>query len=265
MEMTTHHRCIGRTATLARCGRVGPWRFFCYDHRFQWLFLLSFLVFTVGGSVASIFSVVAPTFTHSQQSDWRILDIAFYGIRVGDTVDSVNKVALTMTGQSGTGTYKTKSWALPNNNTLVATYNGAENRVVRVEVEWNGNPASRESGLSNFSFGKTTLQDIRERYSSNGFAYARNIMFKRKEGIVTYNAFELSNTPSIIVVFRTRLSYHDKESIDRLEPEQQQLGKIGQFFKLTGIIISEEGYLDHEWGNEKLFDPKSKPIMLRDK
>ena len=46
-------RCIGRTRTLHRCGRVGPWRFYCRDHRYQPLHLCLTLL-AVLGAIASI-------------------------------------------------------------------------------------------------------------------------------------------------------------------------------------------------------------------
>ena len=52
------HRCIGITANLRRCGRIGDWRFFCGDHSRQPLVWLFTLVFTVIAGTASIYSVM---------------------------------------------------------------------------------------------------------------------------------------------------------------------------------------------------------------
>src|ERR1044071_423554 len=49
-------RCWGVTRSFRRCGRHGAWTVFCADHRFQPLFALSFLVFTVIAGFASIYS-----------------------------------------------------------------------------------------------------------------------------------------------------------------------------------------------------------------
>lgn len=53
----TEKRCLGITRNFHRCSRNGEWRFFCNDHKKQPLIWLSFLIFTVLGSIASIYSV----------------------------------------------------------------------------------------------------------------------------------------------------------------------------------------------------------------
>ncbi len=35
MTESSERRCFGLTRNLRRCGRYGPWRFFCHDHRLQ--------------------------------------------------------------------------------------------------------------------------------------------------------------------------------------------------------------------------------------
>lgn len=49
-------RCWGIITNLRRCRRKGDWLLFCHDHKRQWLIWVSFLVFTVGGGLASIVS-----------------------------------------------------------------------------------------------------------------------------------------------------------------------------------------------------------------
>jgi len=49
-----NQRCFGRNSNLSRCGRSGEWRFFCFDHKNQWVGWLVFLIFTVLAGTASI-------------------------------------------------------------------------------------------------------------------------------------------------------------------------------------------------------------------
>ena len=62
-------RCFGINRNFHRCSRKGKWRFFCSDHSRQPLIWLSFLLFTVLGSIASMQSAwwrkQAPINTHS--------------------------------------------------------------------------------------------------------------------------------------------------------------------------------------------------------
>lgn len=51
-------RCRGFTKNWNRCGRHGDWKFFCDEHRKQPIYILFFLIFTVGGGSASIYQCV---------------------------------------------------------------------------------------------------------------------------------------------------------------------------------------------------------------
>jgi len=53
-------RCFGITRNLHRCGRMGDWRCFCYEHRWQPTIWLSFLLFTAVAGTASIYSAWWP-------------------------------------------------------------------------------------------------------------------------------------------------------------------------------------------------------------
>ena len=55
-------QCFGRTKTFRRCGRVGPWKFFCKDHLFQPVLVLIALVgwFADIGSIYAFFTQKAP-------------------------------------------------------------------------------------------------------------------------------------------------------------------------------------------------------------
>jgi hypothetical protein len=48
-------KCWGRTRDLRRCRQNRQRWLFCWTHRYQWLYLVMFIVFTVGGSMASYY------------------------------------------------------------------------------------------------------------------------------------------------------------------------------------------------------------------
>lgn len=47
-------RCFGIARNLHRCGRIGDWKFFCFEHRLQPILGLFFLLFTIPVGLASI-------------------------------------------------------------------------------------------------------------------------------------------------------------------------------------------------------------------
>lgn len=87
-------------------------------------------------------------------------------------------------------------------------------------------------------------------------------MHEVDDDIFTYNAFELKDSPGIIVVFKTRLDKIDRDYIDTLPTEQQRLGQIDDFFHLVGITVADESLLDSIWGKSKIYDLNSGPIEL---
>lgn len=56
------NRCIGRNQNLSRCLRNRNSLFFCIDHKNQWIVFTFFLIFTVGGGSASLYSLVKNDF-----------------------------------------------------------------------------------------------------------------------------------------------------------------------------------------------------------
>ena len=194
--------------------------------------------------------------------DWQVMEKAFHGIRIGGSVLPVYELNFNRILRTGRGAVKTIKWELGNKNRFKVVYNSTQDLILHIETEWGGGKEGKDVGISDFEYGKTTLQDIRDTFKSNGFSYAMKVMYEQEDGIVTLNAFELKNTPSIITVFKTFIPYSIKDEIDKLSEEKQVLGKIGKYFKLIGISVSDEDYLDTEWGRNKIYDPESSPISL---
>jgi hypothetical protein len=59
--------CFGVTRNLHRCKRTGNWLIFCPQHLKQWLVLLSFLIFVVGGGISSDYSLMLTSENSSKQ------------------------------------------------------------------------------------------------------------------------------------------------------------------------------------------------------
>lgn len=196
------------------------------------------------------------------ERDWQVMEKAFFGIHVGGPIQPAYDLDFPRLLREGDGVYKSIKWQLPNSNTFLVTYDSEKDRILRIEIEWGGQDEGRDVGISNFRFGETRLQSIRDTFMSNGFAYAVHMMSQTKKGVVTYNAFELKDTPTIILVTKTIIPYEVKDEIDKLPPEKQVMGAIGSYWTLIGVSVADESYLDHEWGEVKIYDPESKPISL---
>ena len=214
--------------------------------------------------VAGVNDTVKQIFDKVQRlgRDWQVMDRAFYGVRVGGPIQPVYDLNFERILRKGSGNKKSIEWKTYNSNIFIVTFDGGQDRIRKIEIEWSGSVSGKDVGIADFRFGESTLQDIRGKFGSNGFSYAAKVMYFNDDGIVTLNAFELKETPAIIVVFKTLLSKSSKEFVDKLPAEDQVLGKIGNYFVLTGIIVADETYLDEEWGNRKIYDPNSNPIAL---
>lgn len=199
----------------------------------------------------------------SQKRDWQVMDRTFYGVKVGGSIQPAYSLNFERIIRKGKGVTKYIQWKLPNSNRFAVSYNSEQDRIRKIDLEWGGGSNGKDVGISDFRFGETSLQEIRDRLGSNGFSYASKVMYTNDEGIVTLNAFELKDTPAIIVVFETLISNATKAKIDFLPREKQVLGAIGDKFILIGVSVADEVFLDDEWGKVKLYDPVSNPIVLK--
>jgi hypothetical protein len=64
-------RCLGRTKNLRRCGRIGDWKLFCPDHRFQPLLAGIPLVLAIIGLTADLHTLFPWLFPNRGQTELR--------------------------------------------------------------------------------------------------------------------------------------------------------------------------------------------------
>ena len=190
------------------------------------------------------------------------MDKTFHGVRIGAPAATLLNLRFEQVARDGQGATKISKWRLDDGNDISATYDTERDRILYVEVDWNGNEAAERVGIDGLKFGKTTLQEIRELFGSNGFSYVDHMMFNTVRDIVTFNAFELVDTPSIVVVFITKIP-DVKDLARRLNAggREEQLGISDQFI-LVSVAVADEPYLDKIWGTKKIYDPASRPIKL---
>lgn len=196
------------------------------------------------------------------QPDLQAMERAFHGVRIGASSKSLHKLKLKQINRSGSGPIKVTKWMLPNGNDLSVTYNSETDRIVYMEVDWCRKKSASSTGLAKKQFGTTSLGDIRKAFKSNGFTYTNKAFLVTPTEFVTFNAFELHNTPNIIAVFITSISQEDQNKIRALQSEKEMSDEVSNAFKLVAIVLADEAYLDQIWGAKKVYDPVSRPIKL---
>lgn len=126
------------------------------------------------------------------------------------------------------------------------------NKVVYMENDWLQGKSNSQPLFSNFSFGQTTLRDIRNTFSTNGFTYKGRAAFTTKTDLIEFNCFEFDSKNNEVLVTITKVSLQEDVTQEN----------VASKLKLDALIIADKAYLDKTWGTEKVFDPNYKKIKL---
>jgi predicted outer membrane lipoprotein len=212
--------------------------------------------------ITLLWQIHSATRRTSRKGDWEMMDRAFHGVRIGAPFVSLQNLELHQIARSGSGAIKMTKWKLDNGNEMSVTYDSVRDRILYMEIDWSEKPQGITLGMNKLQFGRSTLRQVRDIYNSNGFSYANHMMFSGEEGIATFNAFELKKTPTIVIVFVTKLSKTTERHIASL-PEKLEANAISGYFKLVAVVVADERYLDEIWGSEKIYDSNSVPISLQ--
>ena len=170
--------------------------------------------------------------------------ISMLGIKINDNEKSLDKLKLEIVAKEDNMIkYKTE-----NNNDFSVTIN--KGKIVYMENDWLQDPNNRQPLFSNFIFGKTTLKDIRNKFSTNGFTYKSRGSFTTETDLITFNCFEFDSKNNEVLVTITKVSL--KENVT----EENVASKL----KLDALIIADKSYLDEIWKKDKVYDPNFKKI-----
>jgi len=192
-------------------------------------------VFLIGLALLITSAYIAPT-----------SEIAMYGIKIGDARKSLKNLKLEIVAkEKDMIKYRTE-----NGNDLSITFD--KDKVVYMENDWLQDTKSNQPLFSNFLFGQTTLKDIRDEFSTNGFTYKSINMFTTETHLIAFNCFEFDSKNNEILVTITKISLNEDVT------EENVSSKL----KLDALIIADKLYLDKLWGKDKLFDPNYKKIKL---
>ena len=174
-----------------------------------------------------------------------VSSLSMLGIELYDSRKSVEDLNLPIVGKEpGIVKYRTK-----NGNDLSVTFEN--NMVVYMENDWLLQPAGAKPLYSNFTFGKTSLDDIRKEYGTNGFTYVNRSIYTTETDLIAFNCFEFDSKKNEVLVVITGVSMAD---------EDVNVDNISKKMKLLAIIIADKAYLDKIWGEEKIFSGNYKKI-----
>lgn len=173
-------------------------------------------------------------------------EISMLGIKLNDSRESVEKLKLeVVVGGVDMVKYRTE-----NGNELSITFD--KGQVVYMENDWLQDAKSRQPLISDFSFGKTSLKDIREKFKTNGFAHKNRMVLTTEDDLIEFSCFEFDSPNNEVLVTITVASL--KENLTE--------ENIHEKLKLDAIILADKGYLDKIWGEEKVFSEDYKKIKL---
>jgi hypothetical protein len=177
------------------------------------------------------------------------------GIKVGAEISSVAKIAARPLASKSVDPHEERRWKLPDGNRLSVAADPETKRIVYAEKKWGG-AHGKPADFPGFTYGETTLADIRAHAQNNGFAFKERLIDVRPDGLALFNAYEVEGAPGVVVTFVTKLSKTDER---RLRTGKAKVD-LNRAARLDAIILADAGYLDAIWGDAKLRDRAYKPI-----
>lgn len=187
---------------------------------------------------------VASTGAHSQ---------SLSSLRVGDTFSETRKLGAAPSSRRQAGPFLVQKWKLPDGNELSVAANEHSGRIVYLELTWGGEHAGILTDFSGLIFGRTTLGELRHRFSGNGFTYEqRGSSLKVPDGFTLSTSYEVADQPNTVVTFTTKVT-DEGPAMDN--PASQA--------RLIGISIGQANYLDGLWGSVKVYDSAQSKIKMQ--
>ena len=173
-------------------------------------------------------------------------DISMLGIKIGTSESALKNLKLEeMAREPGMVKYRTAN----GNDFSVTVENG---KVIFMENDWLQDPAAKQALLPGFTFGETSLADIRKRFGSNGFAFESGAFSQTETHLILFNCYEFDSAGEEILVVITKVPLD-------ADVNEENLARTA---KLEALIIASKSYLDENWGATKTYDPNNKKIKL---
>ena len=180
-------------------------------------------------------------------------DASMSGIKIGSSVEELDQLKLKILAEDNSVENSViKKFRTDNGNHFSVT--AINSKVVFMENDWLGQPAGIKPLITDFKFGITTLQEIRQTFGSNGFAYVKYPGTTTEKDIIMLNCYEIDSPNDEVLVVITKLPIHIARTYDD--------GNFIDHLKLEALILSDSDYLDAIWGKEKMYDSGNKKIKL---
>ncbi|WP_114948689.1 hypothetical protein [Microvirga calopogonii] len=178
------------------------------------------------------------------------------GIRIGEEITTASRIAGKPISKVAAGPHEEVRWRLSDGNKLALATEPGNGRIAYAEETWGGRLDGKPADFPGFTYGETTLADIRMHAENNGFAFVERLLDERSDGLRLFNAYEVEGSPGLVVTFVTKISTKDTQG---LKGKQQNVD-INRAAKLDGIILGDARYLESIWGQAKLKGKNYKPI-----
>ena len=176
-----------------------------------------------------------------------VIDASMLGIKIGSPEIALSKLKLKQIAKrEGITKYRTE-----NDNDFVVTVE--DGKVVYMENDWNQKTEGNVALIPGFTFGQTSLKDIRKRLGNKGFVYAENQNYITNEYLYEYHCYEIDSPQKEVLVVVTKIPFSTTvtENTD-----------IAQKLKLDAIVLADAEYLDFLWGAQKSYDKDYKKVKL---
>jgi len=164
------------------------------------------------------------------------------GVNVGDNTAAATK-ALGAPASSSQGiAFNQSKWTLANGNELIVNADSA-GKILYLETAWNQQPESAQTGVYDFTFGKTTLAEVRTKLNSGGLAFAkRPPLLQLPDGVVLVTSFEVG---SVVMTFYGVVTGEDVAK----GRAQAANGGFALFAKLDSVSITSPAFAKTQWGD----------------
>ncbi|KOS05608.1 hypothetical protein AM493_05840 [Flavobacterium akiainvivens] len=176
-----------------------------------------------------------------------VADASMLGIKIGSPESALTKLTIKQIARSG----ETTKYRTDNGNDFVVTTE--EGKVVFMENDWNQKAEGGSTLIPGFTFGQTSLKEIRKRFETKGFVYAHNQNLVTKEYLYEFHCFEVENPVPQILVVVTKIPFATNvtENTD-----------IATKLKLDAIVLADPDYLESLWGEQKSYSEGNKRVRL---
>lgn len=173
-------------------------------------------------------------------------DISMLNIKIGSPQSGLKNIKLEEVAKDGGMVkYRTK-----NRNDFSIT--AVDGKVAFMENDWLQDASAKTSLLPGFTFGETSLKDIRKKFGTNGFSYTNMSGGATETHVIQLNCFEFDSPNNEVLVTITKVALDAGANEDN----------VSSLLKLDALIIADKAYLDEIWGSEKVYDPNYKKIKL---